>query len=299
MLVTTPDVRLPVDPSAVVFHRLIVDESHFLDTDKKAGASAWGARQLDFLKSIQAPHVWCVTGTPFALQGGRLTFRNQLALLGHDSEGLSLGERPLTDRIVSDLKRLIIRHAKSQQIHGEAALALPEASLETVLLPMPPDERTLYRHAACVDGLPDWLHPQFPRPWVSEQPAALSRGIQARLRCCANDFALPCNREWRGHRLSYAPTASASASQRPHPPEALEAYTRLVGVRAMEKARQRAEWSKMKALLAELSSLRAADPLARVVVFTQVRCASFPTAHRTRDRLGPASVAACATAVVA
>ena len=37
----------------------------------------------------------------------------------------------------------------------------------------------------------------------------------------------------------------------------------------MEKARNRAEWTKMKALLSELRSLRSNDPHARVVVFTQ------------------------------
>lgn len=112
VLITTPHTKLPVEPSAVIFHRLIVDESHLLDSDKKTSASSWGQRQLEFLKSIQAPHVWCVTGTPFVLEGGHLTFTNQLALLGHGSEGLALGSRQLTDRIVDDLRRLMIRHAK-------------------------------------------------------------------------------------------------------------------------------------------------------------------------------------------
>ena len=169
------------------------------------------------------------------------------------------------------------------------ALSLPAASLETVLIDMPPDERTLYDFAGHNDGVPDWLHPQFPRPWVDEQPASLARGIQARLRCCANDFAKPCNhagpvyndgtnRAWAraaagkkkaGGSAEGASSSSSGGGPRPHPPEALEAYYRLVGVRAIEKARQRADWSKMKALLAELRALRLADPLARVVIFTQ------------------------------
>ena len=47
---------------------------------------------------------------------------------------------------------------RSQRINGDIALALPEASLETILLDMPKDERTLYDLAACSDGVPDWLH---------------------------------------------------------------------------------------------------------------------------------------------
>jgi hypothetical protein len=289
VLITTPHTKLPVAVDDVCFHRLIVDESQLLDTGKSGGTSSWGARQLELLKSIQAPHVWCVSGTPFVLEGGRLTFTNQLELLGHASSGLALGSKPLTDRIVDDIKMLMIRHSKSQRIHGDVALSLPAASLETVLIDMPPDERTLYRFAGHNDGVPDWLHPQFPRPWVSEQPAALSKGIQARLRCCANDFAKPSNiagpvyndgtnRAWgktaegkkKAHAEGSGPSStSAGGGVRPHPPEALAAYQRLVGVRAMEKARQRASWSKMKALLDELRALRAADPLARVVVFTQ------------------------------
>ena len=116
VLITTPHTKLPVDVDAVTFHRLIVDESHLLDTSNKAGGtSSWGARQLAFLKSIQAPHVWCVSGTPFVLEGGRLTFTNQLDLLGHARDGLALGSKPLTDRIVDSVKRLMIRHSKSQR----------------------------------------------------------------------------------------------------------------------------------------------------------------------------------------
>ena len=62
-------------------------------------------------------------GTPFVPEGGRLTFSNQLDLLGHASDGLALGGKPLTDRIVDEVKRLMIRHSKRQRIDGDVALA--------------------------------------------------------------------------------------------------------------------------------------------------------------------------------
>ena len=73
LLITTPHTKLPVAPDTVIFHRLIVDESHLLDAGRGA-ASAWGAGQLQTLLNVQAPHVWLVTGTPFVLEGGALTF---------------------------------------------------------------------------------------------------------------------------------------------------------------------------------------------------------------------------------
>ena len=122
--------------------------------------------------------------------------------------------------------------------------------------------------------MPDWLHPQFPRLWHDEKRASLGRGVEKRLRVCANEFA------------------SRKPDPQTWPTAAVEAYARLVGVRAMEKVcdrpylpctqparlprpppswqvRNRAGFSKMRALLAELAAAHAQDPLARVVVFTQ------------------------------
>ena len=164
LLITTPHTKLPVGvaPDAVVFHRLIVDESHLLDAGRGA-ASAWGPAQLQALLNVQAPHVWLVTGTPFVLEGGALTFEKQLRLLGHHGEGLRLGGRALSDAAVPDIQRLMIRHSKAQRIHGEAALSLPDADVQTTMLELTPDERALYDLAACADGLPDWLHAQYAR----------------------------------------------------------------------------------------------------------------------------------------
>ena len=175
LLITTPHTKLPVGvaPDAVVFHRLIVDESHLLDAGRGA-ASAWGPAQLQALLNVQAPHVWLVTGTPFVLEGGALTFEKQLRLLGHHGEGLRLGGRALSDAAVPDIQRLMIRHSKAQRIHGEAALSLPDADVQTTMLELTPDERALYDLAACADGLPDWLHAQYastaPFQWLCPPP---------------------------------------------------------------------------------------------------------------------------------
>ena len=55
VLISTPHIKLPVGVGEVIFHRLVVDESHLLDTDRSGGVMPWGARQLDYLQSIQAP----------------------------------------------------------------------------------------------------------------------------------------------------------------------------------------------------------------------------------------------------
>ena len=55
---------------------------------------------------------------------------------------------------VEKLRKLMIRHTKSQQIHGRAALALPELDAETVWLDMTPLEQRAYTVAKCCDTCP-------------------------------------------------------------------------------------------------------------------------------------------------
>ena len=63
---------------------------------------------------------------------------------------------------VDKLKRIMIRHCKSQRIGGEVALALP-AALPHDLLDMSADEKVLYDDAACEEGVPFWLLNDAPR----------------------------------------------------------------------------------------------------------------------------------------
>ena len=195
----------------------------------------------------------------------------QLRLLGHQVCGLRLGGRALTDEAVPDIRRLMIRHSKAQRIHGAAALSLPDASVQTTMLELTADERALYDLAACADGLPDWLHPQYPRPWVDEKRANLGKGVERRLRACACAFDSPsAAHENKGGMAAVLARAASSRASAGAPKSAGQlAYDRVHGVRAMEKSRKRAELSKPAALLRELAALLRADPLTRVVVFTQ------------------------------
>ena len=50
------------------------------------------------------------------------------------------------------LKRILIRHAKSQRIGGEVALSLPDAECDTVWLTMTPAEREMYEFGLSLDS---------------------------------------------------------------------------------------------------------------------------------------------------
>lgn len=135
--------------------RLIVDESHLLSS------KSWKGLQGKFLK-VPATYVWCVTGTPFS--AGLSELDTQTNLIGQWTKGLMLREKISTtsarrvsnEEVVTELKKLMIRHAKSQRIGGEVALALPDADCQTVWLEMSADEKMLYDLHACYDGKPTW-----------------------------------------------------------------------------------------------------------------------------------------------
>jgi len=194
VLITTLHTRLPVSASELVFHRLIVDESHLLDAGRDA-ASAWGPAQHKALLGVQAPSVWLATGTLFVLEGGSLTWANQLSLysLCWDTTRAGCGSaaaRSLTRpcrRSIGHLACHGVPLQESQRIHGEAALSLPEAAVQTTLLEMTDDERALYRLSACADGTPDWMHAQYTHALGStriqaRQPEQGCRTAAARVR---------------------------------------------------------------------------------------------------------------------
>uniref|UniRef100_A0A7S4BGJ8 Helicase ATP-binding domain-containing protein n=1 Tax=Chrysotila carterae TaxID=13221 RepID=A0A7S4BGJ8_CHRCT len=115
------------------FERLIIDESH--TTDKgKLGFEAIAAR---------CKFVWGVTATPITSSVDDLGVVAELLGQKKRLKNACSGTR-FTHSVVALLRRLMIRHTKSQRIGGAVALALPEADAQTVWLEMKKDERAKY-----------------------------------------------------------------------------------------------------------------------------------------------------------
>jgi SNF2 family DNA or RNA helicase len=124
-------------------HRLVVDEIHVLPAPEST-------THLKALCGYSPSFVWLLTGTPISKSMGDL--KGGALLLGHWSHGLKLSAHRTPKREVADLlKQLMIRHTMEQRLgSGDKALALPDATTETVWLDMSADERAMY-HAASTD----------------------------------------------------------------------------------------------------------------------------------------------------
>ena len=183
VLLTTPHMALPPYFLANVrAHRLVVDEAHLL-----GDPNSTTTQKLNYLSQYQTSLMWLVTATPISTDLRQLT--NQAHLLGQWEHGLKLKEisngiisipwppklgdsnypiwKTFTDmgrdpesiaprrqvqneELVERLRKLIIRHTKSQRIGGEVALALPETECSTVWLDMSDDERVMYNVHRCI-----------------------------------------------------------------------------------------------------------------------------------------------------
>ena len=120
-----------------LWHRIIVDECH-------TGFS--GSRGLHL--PHRSNNRWAVTGTPVssALSDlepvgdwiGQFKTNQILAtnIAGVTSNYGEDGKRAAFTRVVDSVRKLMIRHTKSMQIGGEAALALPVLTSETINLDM-------------------------------------------------------------------------------------------------------------------------------------------------------------------
>ena len=164
--------------AAVKFHRIVVDESHLLDAEKAVSTIP---SKLEALLRFQTSNLWLVTGTPFTTSLSQL--QNQCWLLGQvELLGTVTGQQyayppPTNEEVVSALRKLMVRHTKSQQIRGEVALALPEADCQTVYLDMSADEKLLYELAACSDGT------------SALQLSALNDRLRGRREACAHLYS--------------------------------------------------------------------------------------------------------------
>lgn len=117
------------------FHRVIVDEVHVGDPQKK-----WAI----------APLRWGITGTPASKSPSDLAAvakwlgQTTLALnLKDDSRRSFINKDMLAERVAS-LKMMMIRHTKSMQIGGNTALVLPTLKSKSIMLNMSAVERSHY-----------------------------------------------------------------------------------------------------------------------------------------------------------
>ena len=167
-------------------------------------------------------------------------------------------------KIVDELRKLMIRHTKSQRIGGEAALSLPEADCQTVWVTMTPHERVLYDLHACVDGVPKW--------------ADVNRMTDLRLQDVRD--GLGGRRGALAHMYLPGALDGAEAKMRSQAKAAFEQIgsrgkmmprTLPDGIRTdyyFQPNPQRAKLGKYVALLADLKALVAAERSVSVVIFS-------------------------------
>ena len=255
VIVTTPHSALPGKPTGgFICHRLIVDESHLYEQGAlpKMPATKFLPHIPGHSSAYDAKCVWMVTGTPFSHSLEQL--KVQAKALGHWSAGLKIGD--MHDQFIfsperseqihgnqwfaDQLKKVMIRHTKRQRIHGEAALSLPDADVETVWLTMSADERALYALSSCADGVPTWADVNR----VNDASLAdLNKGLTKRRAALATDYI---------HDVG-----SMGG----------DAMARLARGRSADSVRW-AQLTKLRALKDDLWLLRAANPGVSVVIFT-------------------------------
>lgn len=254
----------------IQFHRLIIDECHSKDAIIWHGMAADAPGHYRF--------AWGVTGTPLSssvsdlqnmaamlgqwrsVRHGRdaamsRDFQNKLdkaPVAGHvkNSSGalcLELYQYQDADRraeLPGVLKRIMIRHSKSQRIGGEVALALPEADCETVWLDMSTPERKIYQYGATCKRLTELMAD----PDVKEKAKTfhVENILRERRQACAGVGTIPKGWVERGGRVK-------------------DQYAELVPTLSQQ--------TKLQALLNDLLALRDKEPSLHAVVFTHHACA--------------------------
>jgi superfamily II DNA or RNA helicase len=216
--------------------RLIIDESHL------AAATSLTRKNVS---GFEPRFVWMLTGTPISSSTSDLSF-GMVSLLGKPPiiepflQAGGAGEEfrpPPSASLATVLRKLVIRHLKSQRIGGQAALSLPEKDAAVVWLDMKEDERALYRKAAA--------HEDFRVGHVRATGAP-------------------------GHRLDLAVALRRQAASNAY--SNVNVFTDAEHARMCEGGdprRPRLErCTKLHALVADLDVLRAAEPSTHAVVFT-------------------------------
>jgi len=262
--IVTPTLALEVFHGGPI-HRLIIDESHLLDTP----GSGWDTPKLwAKLRQIRPANIWMCTGTPITNAG----FHCQASLLGHAApdQGLKLSADPasFSAALVGQLQRVLIRHTKKQRIRGAAALALPEADCKTILLDQTADEKLLTAVARCCDGLPPWLTKTMPL-LLSSTPLPPQQVVPLALCSRSNNsagLATGLVRQFDACVGSFVDPASVLPANSPLLAQATAAYRRLHGDGGAAPGTGVAKFAR---LLQDVTRMVQAEPSARLVVFTQ------------------------------
>ena len=111
------------------FHRVVVDESHAIGSV---------TARLEYVLALQSERRLCVTATPFTTSVKDL--ERQIAFLRLEGEWNRWSPFEF-------LQRYMIRHLKSQTIHGARALTLPASTTTTRMVPMTHWERNTFHDA--------------------------------------------------------------------------------------------------------------------------------------------------------
>ena len=138
------------------FHRVIQDESHLFGTASACSSKA---------SQVTGKRRWCVTATPCSnnsvsslhLQASFLGFgpfsdsracETYMKIIRNRGwEGVCPSRKELFYFTTEQLKKVMIRHTKSQRIHGLEALALPPSTTTVVHVKMSSREKIVYEEA--------------------------------------------------------------------------------------------------------------------------------------------------------
>ena len=282
IVVTSPNTN-PPEELLPLAKRLIIDESHLYEprSDPKLPSTKILGKQSRY----RPDWMWCVTGTPFSQSLSQL--ETQAKMLGQWNYGVNLSNivkyaelpsphydppRPGVDdarcvsnqKIVDELRKLMIRHTKSQRIGGEAALSLPEADCQTVWVTMTPHERVLYDLHACVDGVPKWADVNR---MTDLRLQDVRDGLGGRRGALAHMYLPGALDRAEGQMRSQAKAAFEQIGSRGK----MMPRTLPDGIRTdyyFQPNPQRAKLSKYVALLADLKALVAAERSVSVVIFS-------------------------------
>jgi len=241
--------------SSCRFHRIIVDEVHTEDVFRGFGGGKAATAQCSPFPGLQvtAPNVWLLTGTP--ITRGVSDMEIGARLLGQWDFGLGLGALPLGPELSGCLRELMVRHTKNMKLggaHGGApALALPQASVQTVWLAMNEAERAFYEHACEADARPAEAAER-----AGGKDMTLEMSLRCRRQACSNVY------KFKGTERVCSEQEVLFLYRRERKPGCLYNF---------EYFPKTFFCTKLRALRDDLLQLRTLEPSCSAVIFTQHR----------------------------